>query len=184
MHITKQMLEPSREDAVRLTRNERIAMLWFANADTTMEELQTSLAKRLSMVEAGPERLKVLAEDTDKLLNDVRLTIPIEQRLSLQNTGSDYEVRLTPKATPQVTSVVMMKEEFLSSSWTSQERSATTASRMTRAAQSVSCISFSLRSFPSMTITTVSCARTTSGSGAIKQMRFRCTCDKLYGRWL
>lgn len=112
MHITKQMLEPSRDDAVRLTRNERIAMLWFANADTTMEELQTSLAKRLDMIKAGPERLKVLAEETDKLLNEIRLTIPIEQRLSLQNTGSDYEVRLTPKATPQVTSVVMMKEEF------------------------------------------------------------------------
>lgn len=112
MHITKQMLEPSREDATRLTRNERIAMLWFANADTTMEELQSSLADRLKMIDDDPNRMKDLADKTDQMLQEIRLTIPIEQRMSLQNTGSDYEVRLTPKATPQVTSVVMMKEEF------------------------------------------------------------------------
>ena len=112
MHITRQMLEPSREDAVRLTREEKLAMLWLANADATLEEVQTSMADRLTMLPDGPERMKKLAQEADDLLAEIRLTIPINQRMNLENTRNDFEVRLTPKMTPMVTNVIMTKDEF------------------------------------------------------------------------
>lgn len=112
MKIVKQMLEPSRDDAVRLTRNEKMAMLWFANADTTLDELQNTLADRLKMITDGPDRLKRIADEADDMLNEIRLTIPIDQRIALHNTGSDYEVRLAPKMTPSVINVLMTKDEF------------------------------------------------------------------------
>lgn len=112
MRIVKTMLAPSRDDAVRLTRSEKMSMVVLAYAATIMDELQGDLAQRLTMIENGPERVKELSEKTDALLNDLRLTIPINQRQSLQNVGSDFEMRLAPKASPNKTTVLMQKEEF------------------------------------------------------------------------
>ena len=112
MHIQRQMLDPSREDAVRLTRSEKLAMLWFANADTTLDELQTTIADRLKMIPDGEERMKKLAKEADDLLQEVRLTIPMNQRQALQNTACDYEVRMAPKLTPESINVIMTGDEF------------------------------------------------------------------------
>ena len=45
-------------------------------------------------------------------LNELRLTVPVEQRIHLQNTAQEYEVRMTPKATPSRNNVVMQGNEF------------------------------------------------------------------------
>lgn len=112
MRITKEMLSPSREDAVRLNRAEKIGMIMLAYSATIVDDLQHEIGKRLEMVPDGAERMKKLSEETDALLNELRLTIPVNQRMSLQNTAQDYEIHLVPKATPSETSVVMQKEEF------------------------------------------------------------------------
>ncbi len=112
MRITKEMLSPSRDDAVRLNRSEKMAMIVLAYACTILEDLKTDLAERLTTVENGPERIKELSGKADDLLNDLRETIPINQRMHLQNTATDYEIRLTPKASPYKTNVIMQKDEF------------------------------------------------------------------------
>lgn len=112
MRITKNMLHPSRPDALRLTRQEKLGMITLAYVATVLEDMQTEMQDRFSMIPGGNERLHNVAEETDKLLNEIRLTIPIEQRLNLQNTANEFEVRITPKATPSKTSVVMQKDEF------------------------------------------------------------------------
>ena len=112
MRITKKLLEPSREDAVRLNRNEKMGMITLAYVATVLEDMQTEMADRLKMIDNGPELMQLLADDADDILNQLRLTIPENQRMNLQNTARDFEIRLTPKATPGKTSVVMQKEEF------------------------------------------------------------------------
>lgn len=112
MQIIKTELYPSRDDAVRMTRQEKLSMLWFSNASQTVDELQKEIAGRLAMIPDGQERMKKVGEELDDMLHEVRLTIPIEQRKALQNTASDYEVRMTPKLAPSVTNVIMTKEEF------------------------------------------------------------------------
>lgn len=112
MIVVKNFARDSRPDAVRLTRSEKMAMILLAHAATTLDDLQKDLSDRLGMVENGAERLKKLSHDVDELLNDVRVTVPENQRKHLQNTGFDYEMRIAPKAQPSVTNVLMEKEEF------------------------------------------------------------------------
>lgn len=110
--IVKKMLDPSREDAVRLTRTEKMSMLHLMYAVTILEDLSIEIPDRIGMVENGHDKLQELARNADKLLNEIRITVPENQRRSIQNTAQDYEMRLTPKATPGETSVVMTKDEF------------------------------------------------------------------------
>ena len=112
MRITREMLSPSRDDAVRITRSEKMSMIVLAYACTILEDLKADIADRLKMVDGGAERLNELSEKADGLLNDLRVTIPLNQRLNLQNTAQDFEIRLSPKAAPCKTSIVMQKKEF------------------------------------------------------------------------
>lgn len=112
MRITKEMLSPSRPDAVRLKRTEKQGMLVFAYVATVLDDMQTELKDRLEMVEGGAELMTTMSESADHLLNELRMTIPVEQRMNLQNTAHEYEIRLTPKATPSKTTVIMGKDEF------------------------------------------------------------------------
>lgn len=112
MRIVQKVLQPSRDDAVRLTRIEKMAMLQLAYVATVLEELQTDLKDRLGMFINGEYKMSILSESADEILNDLRLTIPMNQRMSLQNTAMDYEMRLTPKLTPMSTNVIMDKDEF------------------------------------------------------------------------
>ena len=112
MRITREMLSPSRDDAVRLKRTEKMAMITLAYVATVLEEIRTELADRLKMIPYGDDQLKTISEHTDDMLDELRMTIPVEQRINLQNTAQEYEVRLTPKATPSKTCVTMQKEEF------------------------------------------------------------------------
>jgi len=112
MRITKNMLSPSREDAIRLNRSEKMSMILLAYIASVLEDLKVDLADRLSMVDGGQEKMNILSESADSLLNDLRITIPVNQRMHLQNTAQEYEVRLSPKLTPYQTNVVMQKNEF------------------------------------------------------------------------
>jgi len=112
MAIVVKELEPSRDDAVRMTRNEKMSMILFAHCASVLEDLRVDFADRLRMIDNGSKRMLELAEGTNKLLHDVRMTIPMEQRRNLQNTCMDYEMRTVPKHTPSETNVVMGKEEF------------------------------------------------------------------------
>ena len=112
MRITKEMLSPSRDDAVRLNRHEKMGMISLAYIATVLEDMQTEMRSRFEMIPQGTERLLWVSDETDKLLNELRETIPIEQRLNLQNTAQEYECRLAPKLTPFKTNIVMQKDEF------------------------------------------------------------------------
>ena len=112
MRITKEMLSPSRDDAVRLNRTEKMGMITLAYIATVLEDMPEDLKDRLCMVQGAPETMHDLSKETDWLLNELRKTIPVEQRMNLQNTAQEYEIRLVPKATPSRTNVVMQKEEF------------------------------------------------------------------------
>ena len=112
MRITKEMLTPSRDDAVRLTRNEKMAMITLAYVATVLEDMQEELKDRLGMIEFGEHTMRMLSKDCDELLNELRLTIPVNQRMNLQNTAQEYEIRLVPKMTPSKTTVVMQASEF------------------------------------------------------------------------
>ena len=112
MKIVKKLLDPSRPDAMRLRRDEKMAMLHMMYAVTIFEDLQKDIEDRLRMVPDGRNRMAEIAQAADRLLYEVRVTIPENQRMSLQNTAKDYEIRLTPKATPEENNVIMTKEEF------------------------------------------------------------------------
>lgn len=112
MGIIQRQLVPSREDAVRMTRNEKTGMIVLSYIATVFDDMQAELADRLGMVENGPERMRELAEKAESLLNDMRLTIPMKQRIGLQNVGKDFDMRIAPKASPFSTSTVMQNEEF------------------------------------------------------------------------
>jgi len=112
MHVIRKLLDPSRPDAVRLRRNEKMDMLHLMYAVTILEDLQKEIPERLAMVEDGAERMKLVAAEADALLNEIRVTIPENQRKGIQNTADDYVMRLTPKSSPSESSVIMSKEEF------------------------------------------------------------------------
>ena len=112
MRITREMLSPSRADAVRINRSEKMSMIVLAYAATILEDLKADLADRLAMIDDGAERMAEVSEKVDKLLIDLRATIPVNQRMNLQNTANEYEIRLSPKMTPYKTNVVMQKGEF------------------------------------------------------------------------
>jgi len=112
MRIVRKLLDPSRPDAVRLRRNERMAMIHLMYAVTILEDLVTDIDERLDMVENGKDRMDAVAKLADELLNEIRKTVPENQRIGIQNIADDYEIRLVPKATPGETNVIMAKEEF------------------------------------------------------------------------
>ena len=105
-------LIPSREDAEPLTSHEKRDMLFFVNGVSVMQDTNDRMQHRMSMVQDGPERIKKLAEDSLKLLEDIRETIPEKQRRNLYNMGVDMEMRMVPKYTPTTMSVLVPQEDF------------------------------------------------------------------------
>ena len=110
--IYEKMKTPSRQDAVRLTRNEKMAMIELAYVATVVSEMTADIPERLAMVENGQERMAQISMDIDSMLNDLRLTIPEDHRMHLHNTAKDYEMRLVPRLTPSSSNVLLQKEEF------------------------------------------------------------------------
>ena len=87
-------------------------MILMAHAATTLDDLRKDLGERLKMIDGGVEELDELSKRTDALLDELRQTIPENQREHLQRTGMDYDMRLMPKLSPMTTNVILTKEEF------------------------------------------------------------------------
>jgi len=104
--------KPSRDDARNLTRTEKMLVTFLTNTVSALAETKDGLTERIAMIDGGQEMLDKLVADSLDLLEQVRLTIPEDQRRSLVRTAKDYEIRLTPKFTPASHNVVVEKEDF------------------------------------------------------------------------
>ena len=104
--------KPSRADARDLTRNEKMLVTFLTNTVSALAETKDGLTERISMIDGGEDRLNKLVDESLDLLDEVRLTIPENQRRSLARTAQDYEIRLTPKFTPSTHNVIVAKEDF------------------------------------------------------------------------
>lgn len=102
----------SRDDAMRMTRNEKILMLYMMHSVGIIECISTDMSERLSMIEKGQERAKKLCEDANALLEELRVTIPMNQRIGLENIAADNEIRIVPSATPSEKSVLLDKDSY------------------------------------------------------------------------
>lgn len=105
-------LHPSREDAKPVTYKEKSSIMHLINQTSLLAEAKDDLTDRVEMIEGGPEMLRTLCETSEKLLDEVRLTIPEKQRLSINNVTRDSEMRLVPKMTPSNGQMLIGKDDF------------------------------------------------------------------------
>lgn len=103
---------PSRADAWDLKRQERACMMFLMNSLSCLIDSKSELEERLKKVENGVERMNTLVDGGMKLLDEIRETIPEKQRLALNHTFHDYDMRMVPKAMPRSGNMVVKKEEF------------------------------------------------------------------------
>ena len=107
-----QFVVPSREDAWMVTRREKLSILFLMNTVSATLDSRDELKDRISRIDGGPEMMDTLCEVAEKLLTEIRRTIPTDQRSNINNVSRDLEMRMMPKATPSKTMVVMQKDEF------------------------------------------------------------------------
>lgn len=112
MVVKSKYIYPSREDAVRLRRTEKDGVFHLMFAVHTLIEIQDTLKDRLGMVENGAERFREIVGATEQLLQEIRTTIPENQRDSIQRTAEDCEVKLIPKAIPDGGATIINREDF------------------------------------------------------------------------
>lgn len=105
-------LNPSREDAKPVTYAEKTCILHLINQTSLLLAAKGDLADRMSMIDGGQEMMDSLCETSEKLLNEVRLTIPDRQRRTINNLSLDSEMRLVPKMTPTVKHVLVDSDAF------------------------------------------------------------------------
>ena len=103
---------PSREDAWDVTRGEKLSILFLMNTVSSMMDSREELRNRVSRIEGGQEMMDTMCTVSEKLLNEIRRTIPEKQRHNINNISKDMEMRLRPKQTPSETNVVIDKEDF------------------------------------------------------------------------
>ena len=103
---------PSREDAWSMTRSEKESMRFLMNSVSCLQDAKEELGERISRIDGGKEVMDRVAEESLWILEEVRKTIPEEERAKLQRTSCDYEMRMTPKSLPLKYSVVVEKEDF------------------------------------------------------------------------
>ena len=108
----QQFVNPSREDAWDVTRQEKMSILFLMNTVSAMMDSRDELKDRVSRIEGGPEMMDTMCETAEKLLTEIRMTIPTAQRHNINNISKDMEMRMKPKSTPSETMVLMQKEEF------------------------------------------------------------------------
>lgn len=112
MNIRLKQPEPSRPDAMRMTRSEKISMMYLMHAVGTLENICETLEERLRMIPSGKSRANALAGEARELLDELRVTVPMNQRQGMERTACDVEVRIMPRLTPTESNVVMCKENF------------------------------------------------------------------------
>lgn len=107
-----QFVNPSREDAWMVNRHEKLSILFLMNTVSAMMDSRDELKDRVSRIDGGPELMDIMCESAEKILEEIRRTIPTEQRQNINNVSKDMEMRMVPKATPRKTMILMQKEEF------------------------------------------------------------------------
>lgn len=105
-------LHPSREDAKPVTYREKTAILHLINQTSLLIEARRDLADRAQMIEGGAEMLQQVCETSEKLLEEIRLTIPEKQRATINNITRDSEMRLVPKMSPTVGHLLIDNEDY------------------------------------------------------------------------
>ena len=103
---------PSRDDAWDVTRQEKMSILFLMNTVSAMMDSRDELKDRVSRIEGGAELMDTMVNSAEKLLTEIRRTIPTEQRMNINNVSKDMEMRMVPKMTPSKTTVLVQKEEF------------------------------------------------------------------------
>ena len=103
---------PSRDDAWDVTRQEKMSILFLMNTVSAMMDSRDELKDRVSRIEGGAELMDTMVDSSEKLLTEIRKTIPTDQRVSINNVSKDMEMRMVPKMTPSKTTVLVQKEEF------------------------------------------------------------------------
>jgi ribonuclease D len=114
MNLVKKTMfaTPSREDAWDITRSEKMSILFLMNTVSAMMDSREELANRVSRIDGGKELMDTMVESSEKLLTEIRRTIPEDQRMSLNNISKDMEMRMVAKMTPSKTTVLVQKEDF------------------------------------------------------------------------
>lgn len=112
MNKTTMFVVPSREDAWDVKRQEKMSILFLMNTVSAMMDSRSELADRVSRIEGGKELMDTMVESADKLLTEIRRTIPEDQRRSINNISKDMEMRMVAKMTPAKTTVLVQKEDF------------------------------------------------------------------------
>ena len=110
--MAERFVVPSREDAWDVTRQEKISIMFLMNTVSSMMDSREDLKDRVSRIDGGPELMDTMADSAEKLLTEIRRTIPEDQRVSINNVSKDMEMRMVPKMTPSKTTVVVQKEDF------------------------------------------------------------------------
>lgn len=110
--MAERFVVPSRDDAWNVTRNEKIAILFLMNTVSAMMDSRDDLKDRVSRIDGGAELMDTMVNSAEKLLTEIRRTIPTEQRMNINNVSKDMEMRMVPKLTPSKTTVLVQKEEF------------------------------------------------------------------------
>ena len=94
MNLVKKTMfaTPSREDAWDITRSEKMSILFLMNTVSAMMDSREELADRVSRIDGGKELMDTMVESSEKLLTEIRRTIPENQRMSLNNISKDMEI--------------------------------------------------------------------------------------------
>ena len=100
------------DEKERLRRQEKVAILMLMNVTSQLLYCKDDLRHRLESVPDGYNRLLELGSGAMKLLEEVRDTIPDNQRKSLQNMAMDHEIRLVPKCLPDAEAVAVDRESL------------------------------------------------------------------------
>lgn len=102
---------PSRPDAKRATSTERKDIIFLLNALIALDDARNDMGRRLEMVDGGKECIDNIVKTGMKLLDDIMVTLPEDQRKHMINTWVDYKMRLVPNMMPQNNNVILHKEE-------------------------------------------------------------------------
>lgn len=95
----------------RLTRSEMSSMMWVYNVISAAGYAWDDLRARFNLVPDGEKRFQDALNALTSIIADLNGTIPEQQKLRILRTMKDMEVRMTPKATPFRTEVLMTKEQ-------------------------------------------------------------------------
>lgn len=110
--MAERFVVPSRDDAWDVTRQEKMSILFLMNTVSAMMDSREELKDRVSRIDGGQELMDTMVDSSEKLLTEIRRTIPEDQRVSINNVSKDMEMRMVPKMTPSKTTVMVQKEDF------------------------------------------------------------------------